>query len=806
LQVITLADISSADSRYILPQAKAGFCIPHRTSNLDWPIQGRPSPADWRLWRHTLAYLEDKGQLASPLGSWLTPSHQKWHTYYNPVNKTVFLHTDTGTKEAPQVVRTTRYTTRAAMRPIYDMSQLQETSFPEDTALLPATIQFDQNSAPYVYVDYSPNAIPPPVTIDPPTGSTLQQHIRRLVGRGEHLAAIREAIAKNSLIITTDGSYDPITTKASYSWVFTAWGRDIHSGSSPITSPNRNAYRAELLGQLASLYILEWVEELYPEVTGAVSLVSDSGKALRRAFRQGPIGVKDATQDEFDIILAIRRKRHSLKTAITVEWTPGHPSPADPRGEQVKNATAQKLAVARLKDTNTTGFDDDIQDTFPITILYNGSLITKGLPQQVSVDAHYNALKQKLQKDNEWDEETFATVDWGNYHKAIISLPRPYRLSISKLSHNLWNTNEQNSKYYGHDSSCPYCTQTETQTHLFTCSSSAATEARQLALQTLQESLAKFNTPQPLADLLVALLSHTAATVNFNSAMHHLVDSQRHLGQHCLHRGHISTAWRTTYLASLPKDSKRKAERADSWAKKVIVAIWSYSIALWKARNAVVHGQTTLQEDNKTMRLLKNQSKQYFSNYRRDPHAIPANRRHLFDKPMEVVLQFPKQQLKCWIASVEEAIATGIHRAAKDHNSMKVLLTKFLIPRKTAQELHITAVPTQTRPSLAPPLKRKSRKHKQRPYRAPYNPRCTVKHSLATQESISSLSIGFKSPPLASTIAPTSKTTTVTKQNDNPLLTPPGMPFIPRTRGPRRRICFTPIIKATSKLHRKKPP
>jgi hypothetical protein len=289
--------------------------------------------------------------------------------------------------------------------------------------------------------------------------------------------------------------------------------------------------------------------------------------------------------------------------------------------------------------------------------------------------------------------------------------------------------------------------------------------------------------------------------------MHHLVDSQRHLGQHCLHRGHISTAWRTTYLASLPKDSKRKAARADSWAKNVIVAIWSYSIALWKARNAVVHGQTTQQEDSKTMRLLKNQSKQYFSNYRRDPHAVPADRRYLFDKPLEVVLQFPKQQLKCWIASVEEAIATGTHRAAKDHNSMKVLLTKFLIPRKTAQKLNITAVPTQKRPSPAPPLKRKSRNHKQRPYRAPYNPRCTVKHSPVTPESSSSLSIGFKSPPLTSTTAPTSKTTIVTEQNENLLLPPLGMPFIPKIRGPRRKtkICLTPIIKATSRLHRKKP-
>jgi hypothetical protein len=191
-----------------------------------------------------------------------------------------------------------------------------------------------------------------------------------------------------------------------------------------------------------SLHILGWIEELYPEVTGKILLISDCKKALRRAFRQGPIGVKDATQDEFDIILAIRRKRQQLNTVITTEWTPGHPTPADPRGEHVQNASAHRLAVNRLRDLSTTGLDNDIQDTSPITILYKGSPITKEHPQQVSANVHYNALKSKLQKDNEWDEETFDSVDWNNYHKAIISLPHPYRLFIAKLSHKLWNTNE----------------------------------------------------------------------------------------------------------------------------------------------------------------------------------------------------------------------------------------------------------------------------------------------------------------------------------------------------------------------------
>jgi len=89
------------------------------------------------------------------------------------------------------------------MRPIYDLSRLQAASLPEASVLLPATIQADQHSTPYVNVDYSHNAIPTPAPTDSPPVPTFQQHIRRLVRR---LAAIRDAIIRLSLKITTDDS------------------------------------------------------------------------------------------------------------------------------------------------------------------------------------------------------------------------------------------------------------------------------------------------------------------------------------------------------------------------------------------------------------------------------------------------------------------------------------------------------------------------------------------------------------------------------------------------------------------------
>jgi len=91
LQVVTVSDICSADGKYILPEINAGNPIMHRHSNLAWPIQDRPQPADWRIWRHHLAYLEDKGQLITPLGRWTAKSHQQWHSYYNSEMKILYV-------------------------------------------------------------------------------------------------------------------------------------------------------------------------------------------------------------------------------------------------------------------------------------------------------------------------------------------------------------------------------------------------------------------------------------------------------------------------------------------------------------------------------------------------------------------------------------------------------------------------------------------------------------------------------------------------------------------------------------------
>jgi len=279
LQVITVSDISSVDGKYILPQVKAGVPIPYRNSTLEWPIQGRLLPSEWSIWRNHLAYLEDKGRLITPLGAWTGATHQRWNTHFNLEDQSLFLRENNTTNIYHPVARSRGPHTRSSTKPLYDLSHPQLQTAPAVGPLVPATIQLDSFSRPYVYIDYSPN-LPPTTSTNPPKYQPkFMRQICKLVSH-QQLLLISDTIKCGKLVVTTDGSYNPITTKVSCSWVFNSGPKTIYSASSKITAANRNAYRAELLGLLATLTIIQQVEEKHPVTTGKFTLISDCKKAL----------------------------------------------------------------------------------------------------------------------------------------------------------------------------------------------------------------------------------------------------------------------------------------------------------------------------------------------------------------------------------------------------------------------------------------------------------------------------------------------------------------------------------------------
>ncbi len=145
LQVLFLSNIASTDGSFIMKCYKKGKRDPYRQSSLDWPYQPTPPWQDWTLWENTLHHLETGVKLTTALGNWCSPSHQNWHSFYDPVTLELFLEYPTGwTKHLP-IIRSSRHLTRSAAKPWFSMTTFS-TAAPTTQVLHPASIILDSLS------------------------------------------------------------------------------------------------------------------------------------------------------------------------------------------------------------------------------------------------------------------------------------------------------------------------------------------------------------------------------------------------------------------------------------------------------------------------------------------------------------------------------------------------------------------------------------------------------------------------------------------------------------------------------------
>jgi hypothetical protein len=83
-----------------------------------------------------------------------------------------------------------------------------------------------------------------------------------------------------------------------------------------------------------------------------------------------------------------------------------------------------------------------------------------------------DSLQKIVCKQENWTASQFATVDWPAHERAFQHTWSCKRITCSKISIKLLNTNAQNSRFYGKPDLCPCCRiSPETIQHMLTCSS-----------------------------------------------------------------------------------------------------------------------------------------------------------------------------------------------------------------------------------------------------------------------------------------------------------------------------------------------
>jgi hypothetical protein len=333
------------------------------------------------------------------------------------------------------------------------------------------------------------------------------------------------------------------------SWTFHSNSFQYSSGNTQAGSCTR--YRAVLRGILTLIYMLYRAEQQCPDVPLSTAILPCSHKkTLKEAFRGTPVGVTTANQINQDLILDIRYFRNLLRMGIK-----GILSQESITG-QVYPIQTNPLNLAFIQEPSLYNLhlaNESTPLTHVVTLVHDNTVFTGDIRIKIHELEYQEQLKAKLQKDNNWTSQQFQMVDWQTYFKALRQIPRSHRVSIMKLSHQLWNTNIQNEKFYGHSNICPICQLVpESPTHVYKCSHPAAAAHRKEALSSFSTSLMG-GTPPVLQEVLLSGLSQwictdcpfTIQAYTEGSRLPPLraitaaFKAQTTLGWDSLHRGHI---------------------------------------------------------------------------------------------------------------------------------------------------------------------------------------------------------------------------------------------------------------------------
>jgi hypothetical protein len=106
-----------------------------------------------------------------------------------------------------------------------------------------------------------------------------------------------------------------------------------------------------------------------------------------------------------------------------------------------------------------------------ILLYHEGRPLVSKIALIIKCALYSTAIRHTICKQENWTEVQFSSVDWPAHEVAYWLAWSCTRITYTKLSHKLLNTNVQNHRFYGKSHQCPCCNVlSETLLHVFTCS------------------------------------------------------------------------------------------------------------------------------------------------------------------------------------------------------------------------------------------------------------------------------------------------------------------------------------------------
>jgi hypothetical protein len=354
-----------------------------------------------------------------------------------------------------------------------------------------------------------------------------------------------------------------------------------------------------------------------------------------------------------------------------IDWVKGHQDSERPFEELQRNARLNVLA-----DELATNFYHQVKATnqhsrrnsifFPssqIGIIVNGQRVTANVTEAIRYHISGTKMRKFLQEQRPaWSDGVWEDIALTSLGVAFKKLQLNNRFKVHKLLIGWLNTGHQRSVITkGADSRCPSCGQEdEDQEHVLRCKDRRIRKIRYQAAIKLRANIVTTKggstTWSVLHRCILAWLDGTQADITqalkalpmsnvLRKILSTAITGQERIGWNFALRGYLSSAWIEAQMYENPKSNKMGLQT--QWLPSIISQLWKFYLAMWEARNEILHGRDTTNTNIRDSSVDERVRTIYSIQ-----EDFAVSDQVLFDMPLQLRLSTSIQSKKHWLTLV----------------------------------------------------------------------------------------------------------------------------------------------------------
>ena len=693
LQVISLSDLVLVGSKCtIIPAIRKGDRS--RTSRWLWPnIEDIPN--EWKkIWTDIMESILVPYLQVSPLHEWIGETHQNWMATTDEEINYVHFRDQTWKQEDKSIYVPTAHR-NISHKYVADIEEREGKIEVVSSRINRFTKT--QEIRKTTYDD---------------TISSLTYWNRRNLGHHlpteEEVYEMYQCMKKGDLIGVSDGSYKE--GSASHSWVFANRKNEERIVQSAATVDGDcnllNAFRAEAMGVIAQLSIIEILNATYDVSKLSVDLGVDCKSLITKVYTPVEKSIKFIEEPEADTILEIRAMIKRLPCKIYLIHIEGHqdkrldyellPFPAQLNCDMDANAK-------RFLQHHPPSFKPHA--TYPI------------LPAQ----KYYLSIKEKiiLADPRSVLNDSWIKKKWTRYMGSKLKIPkeqveeinlRPITAylkenkfnlnTISKIIHDQINTFKMCKRWKTSPTSlCPLCeVETEDAGHVLYCPHPAIQQVKRQQISLIEGTLRRGGTQPDLMTFIldIAASMMTNYPIKFPNVtvdpiiqrLYHIFKSQGNIGWVNFFRGFI-----TIKMEQLQEDYLRQSGNetpklsAHRWGKSLAKVLLNYFKSIWKYRCDLV-----ALEKKATLRArIRKEEEERCMKLREKSWQLLSVDRHLLQRDKQFFREAPFVNIYVWKEKLNSALSRSAHLSENKSGDIR----RYMISDEVGRSAVTQIVPVQ---------------------------------------------------------------------------------------------------------------